>query len=279
MHRARTRGQITAMPMKIGTSGWQYRDWRGGLYPQGVPQRRWLEQYAQRYLTVENNNSFYRLPPRETFESWRERTPDDFVMAVKASRYLTHVRRLRDPAEPVARLLGAAAGLGPKLGPVLLQLPPTLKADASALDACLKEFRTAAAALGELGEHGLRVAVEPRHETWWTEEIRQVLTSRDAALCWADRRGRPITPLWRTATWGYLRFHEGTARPSPRYGLQALRSWVTRLTETWPDEADVYVYFNNDHGGAAVINSAQFAGLAQRAGRSVTRTPEVGSPS
>ena len=208
------------MPMKIGTSGWQYRDWRGGLYPPGVPQRRWLEHYAQRYLTVENNNSFYRLPSRETFESWRERTPDDFVMAVKASRYLTHVRRLRDPAEPVARLLGAAAGLGPKLGPVLLQLPPTLKADVKALDACLGEFRTAAAALGE---HGLRVAVEPRHETWWTEETRQVLAAHDAALCWADRRGRPITPLWRTATWGYLRFHEGTAQPRPRYGPQALR--------------------------------------------------------
>ena len=142
------------MPMKIGTSGWQYRDWRGGLYPPGVPQRRWLEQYAERYLTVENNNSFYRLPSRETFESWRERTPDDFVMAVKASRYLTHVRRLRDPAEPVARLLGAAAGLGPKLGPVLLQLPPTLKADVKALDACLGEFRTAAAARGRARSAG-----------------------------------------------------------------------------------------------------------------------------
>ena len=145
------------MPMLIGTSGWQYRDWRGGLYPEGVPQRLWLERYATHYLTVENNNSFYRLPSRETFAAWRERTPDDFVMAVKASRYLTHVRRLRDPAEPVARLVGAAAGLGPKLGPVLLQLPPTLKANPDTLDACLKEFRTAAAALGE---HGLRLAVD-----------------------------------------------------------------------------------------------------------------------
>jgi hypothetical protein len=136
------------MPMLIGTSGWQYRDWRGGLYPEGVPQRLWLEHYAAYYLTVENNNSFYRLPSRETFAAWRERTPDDFVMTVKASRYLTHVRRLRDPAEPVARLVGAAAGLGPKLGPVLLQLPPTLKSDPDMLDACLKEFRTVAATLG-----------------------------------------------------------------------------------------------------------------------------------
>ena len=127
---------------------------------------------------MENNNSFYRLPPRETFESWRDRTPDDFVMAVKASRYLTHVRRLRDPAEPAARLLAAAAGLGAKLGPVLLQLPPTLQADPG-----------------------------------------------------------------------------------------------TRLAEAWPDEADVYVYFNNDPGGAAVVNSVQFAELARQAGRGVTRVP------
>jgi uncharacterized protein YecE (DUF72 family) len=260
------------MPMKIGTSGWQYRDWRGRLYPAGLPQRRWLEHYARHYLTVENNNSFYRLPSRETFEGWRDQTPDDFVMAVKASRYLTHVRRLRDPAGPVARLLGAAAGLGPKLGPVLLQLPPTLKADPGALDACLKEFRAAAA----LGGQGPRVAVEPRHESWWTGEVRQVLAAHDAALCWADRRGRPVTPLWRTAAWGYLRFHEGTAQPWPSYGPQALRSWVERLARAWPDEADVYVYFNNDPGGAAVANSARFAGLARRAGRGVTRTPEAG---
>jgi uncharacterized protein YecE (DUF72 family) len=261
------------MPMLIGTSGWQYRDWRGGLYPEGVPQRRWLEHYAARYLTVENNNSFYRLPSRETFAAWRERTPDDFVMTVKASRYLTHVRRLRDPAEPVARLLGAAAGLGPRLGPVLLQLPPTLKADPGLLDACLREFRTASAALGGQAP---RLAVEPRHETWWTPEIQQVLAAHDAALCWADRLGRPVTPLWRTATWGYLRLHEGRAQPWPSYGSQALRSWVARLAGTWPDEADVFVYFNNDPGGAAVINSVRFAALAARAGRTVTRTPGAG---
>jgi uncharacterized protein YecE (DUF72 family) len=258
------------MPVTIGTSGWQYRDWRGVLYPPELPQRRWLEYYAGQYPTVENNNSFYRLPPRGTFEGWRQRTPDDFIMAVKASRYLTHIRRLRDPAEPAARLLGAAAGLGPRLGPVLLQLPPTLRADAGLLDRCLTEFRAAAAALGW---HRLRLAVEPRHESWWAGEVRQVLAAHDAALCWADRRGRPVTPLWRTATWGYLRFHEGTACPWPSYGPQALRSWAARLAQAWPDEADVYVYFNNDQGGAAVINSAQFAALARRAGRSVSRAP------
>jgi uncharacterized protein YecE (DUF72 family) len=260
------------MPVLIGTSGWQYRDWRGGLYPAEVAQRRWLEHYATQYQTVENNNSFYRLPSAETFASWRDRTPDDFVMAVKASRYLTHIRRLRDPAEPVARLLGAAAGLGPKLGPVLLQLPPNLAASPAALQACLNEFRAARLPDGRQ----LRVAVEPRHESWWTAEIQEILTAHDAALCWADRLGRPVTPLWRTAGWGYLRFHEGKADPWPRYGKQALRSWADRVAQAWPGDADVYVYFNNDPGGAAVVNSAEFAVLARDAGLAVTRTPPVG---
>src|ERR1700690_4279658 len=155
------------MPVLIGTSGWQYRDWRGGLYPGGVAQRRWLEHYATRYVTVEINSSFYRLPASETFAGWRARTPGDFVMAVKASRDLTHVRKLRDPAEPAARFLGAAAALGAKLGPVLLQLPPALTAEPAVLHACLKELP----AFPLPGGHGrLRIAVEPRHASWWTEE-------------------------------------------------------------------------------------------------------------
>ena len=264
------------MPVLVGTSGWQYRDWRGGLYPDGVPQRRWLEHYASRYMTVENNGTFYRLPARETFESWREKTPDDFVMAVKGSRYLTHVRRLQDPAEPVARLLGAAGGLGPKLGPVLLQLPPTLTAEPGRLDACLKEFRDAKVP-GISGP--VRVAVEPRHESWWTDEVRQILAEHGAALCWADRLGRPVTPMWRTASWGFLRFHEGAADPWPRYGEDALQSWVERIKEAHLTRADVYVYFNNDPGGAAVVNSAEFAALARQAGLTPTRTPGSGEVS
>jgi uncharacterized protein YecE (DUF72 family) len=264
------------MPVLVGTSGWQYRDWRGVLYPGGVPQRQWLEHYASQYATVENNNSFYRLPSRDTFTAWRDRTPDGFVMAVKASRYLTHIRRLRDPAEPVARLLGAAAGLGPRLGPVLLQLPPNLVADPPLLAACLDQFPAAARAAG-LGP--VRVAVELRHPSWWAEdqadEVRQVLATRDAALCWADRLGHPVSPLWRTAGWGYLRLHEGAAQPWPRYGPQALRSWADRIRHTWPGRADVCVYFNNDQGGAAVLDSAAFAGQARRAGLTVTPTPRA----
>jgi uncharacterized protein YecE (DUF72 family) len=255
------------VPILVGTSGWQYRHWRGVLYPPDVPQKRWLEHYAGLYATVENNGTFYRLPDRETFADWRARTPGDFVMAIKASRFLTHVRRLRDPAEPVQRLMQAAAGLGDRLGPVLLQLPPNLTAEVARLDACLAEFGKSGAG------QPVRVAVEPRHPSWWTEETRQVLAAHGAALCWADRRGRPLTPLWRTADWGYLRFHEGAARPWPRYGTRALRSWLDRVTGCWPGADPVYVYFNNDQLGAAIADSAAFARLARRSGREVTRTP------
>jgi uncharacterized protein YecE (DUF72 family) len=265
------------MPVLVGTSGWQYRDWRGVLYPVDLPQHDWLAYFASRYATVENNSTFYRLPGRDTFADWQERTPEDFVMGIKASRYLTHVKRLRDPAEPVAHLMGAASGLRGRLGPVLLQLPPDLPADPARLAACLAEFgkfrRPSPAGAGTAAGAAVQVAVEPRHPSWWTDEVRQVLAAHDAALCWADQRGRPVTPLWRTAGWGYLRFHQGAARPWPRYGRQALASWVSRIAGTWPDDQPVYVYFNNDPGAAAVADSAAFAGLARRAGRTVTRAP------
>ena len=128
------------MTVWIGTSGWQYRHWRGPLYPPDEPVRRWLELYAERFATVESNNAFYRLPERRTFEAWAERTPDDFVMAVKVSRYLTHIKRLAAPAEPVDRFLRRTAGLGPKLGPVLLQLPPQMAIDRRRLEATLARF-------------------------------------------------------------------------------------------------------------------------------------------
>jgi uncharacterized protein YecE (DUF72 family) len=255
------------MSVLVGTSGWQYRDWRGLLYPPGLGQGRWLEHYARYYLTVENNSSFYRLPGRETFAAWRARIPEGFVMAVKTSRYLTHVRRLRDPAQPVERLMLAASGLGERLGPVLLQLPPNLPADPSGLDACLAEFARFRAA-----DRPIRVAVEFRHPSWHTAEIREMLARHGAAVCWADRLGTPVTPLWRTADWGYLRFHEGSG--GPRYAEGTLLECARRLAATWPEQADVFVYFNNDPGGAALYDAATFASLIRQSGQQVSRTWE-----
>jgi uncharacterized protein YecE (DUF72 family) len=238
--------------MRVGTSGWMYDDWRDRFYPHDLPRREWLAHYAAESDTVEINNAFYRLPERDTFAGWRDQTPAGFRFAVKMSRYLTHIKRLRDPAEPVQRFLDHAAGLGDRLGPVLLQLPPTLRADPDLLDGALSRF-----------PDGIRVAVEPRHDSWWTDPIRAVLASHGAALAWADRRGRPITPLWTTAPWGYLRFHEGRATPRPEYGRVALATWLRRLHDAFGPEPDAYVYFNNDHGGAALRNAAAFRALAR----------------
>jgi uncharacterized protein YecE (DUF72 family) len=238
----------------IGTSGWQYKDWREAFYG-GLPQRLWLATYAERFPTVEVNNAFYRLPELSVFERWRDQVPDGFVVTVKASRYLTHIKRLQDPAEPVARLVGRARGLGDRLGPFLLQLPPTLRVAPDLLDACLAEF-----------PDDVRVAVEPRHASWWEaeDEVRAVLAARGAALVWADRRSRPIAPLWATAGWGYLRLHEGAASPWPSYGRRALASWLDRLADAFPGDADAYVYFNNDQRAAAVRDAAALCRLAER---------------
>ncbi len=248
------------MTVLIGTSGWQYRDWRGRFYPPALPQRLWLEHHAEHFATVESNNAFYRLPERTTFEAWRQRTPEDFRWAVKASRYLTHIKRLREPAEPVARLMGRAVGLQEKLDVVLLQLPPTLKADAALLRDCLAEFPP-----------GVRVAVEPRHATWETDEVRALLERYGAALCWADRAEQPVTPLWRTAGWGYLRLHTGAEGWG--YPPAALERWAERLAGTYADDEDVVVYLNNDPGGAAVVDAVALAGAVRRAGRTPTRVP------
>lgn len=253
--------------MVIGTSGWQYADWRVLFYPKGVAQRRWLEHYAREFATVELNATFYRPVQRRVFEGWRERTPDDFVMAVKAGRALTHIRRLLDPEIPLERMIEAARGLGDKLGPLLIQLPPNLSALPERLDAVLR-----------LVPDDLRVVVEPRHESWWTDEVRDVLAHHGAALCWADRLDQPVTPLWRTAEWGYLRFHVGTGEPWPCYDDEVLAGWVRRIDETWQTDSDVYVYFNNDPGGAAIHNAIRFAELARAAGWPVTRTPAPLAP-
>ena len=246
------------MKIQIGTSGWQYRDWRPAFYPTGLALGRWLEFYADRFSTVESNNAFYRLPEASVFRAWADRTPDDFVMAVKVSRYLTHIKRLREPAEPVDRFVSRVGGLGSKLGPVLLQLPPTFSAASERLTRALDRFR----------RHGVRVAVEFRHDSWFTEATYDLLRDHDAALVLADRKSHQ-SPLVRTADWTFVRFHEGAAHPRPRYGDSALATWVDRLRGD--DEA--WVFFNNDPGCWAVENARTFGRFAGRAGIDVTRFP------
>jgi uncharacterized protein YecE (DUF72 family) len=250
------------MTVWVGTSGWQYRDWRGPVYPPALKQGEWLEHYTTLFDTVEVNNAFYRLPSAETFAQWASRTPPGFVVTVKASRYLTHLKRLREPAEPVRRFLDHATHLGGKLGPVLLQLPPRFAVAADRLDETLTLFG------------GRRVAVEVRDDSWLNDEVRAILRRHDAAFVWADRHSRPLVPLWRTASWGYVRLHEGAAA-WPCYGRTALDSWARRIASSHDPAEDVFVYFNNDPRGCAVHDAAVFARSCARLGLDVTRAPRA----
>ncbi len=247
--------------LRIGTSGYQYRHWRGLFYPREVVTSRWLEYYAERFDTVELNATFYGLPEARTFERWASLAPDGFVFAVKASRYLSHVLRLREPREPVERLMERADRLGDHLGPILIQLPPTMEIDLDRLEETLAAF-----------PRPVRIAVEPRHASWFADGTRELLTKYEAALCLADRRSKHPAE-WRTASWTYLRFHQGGARPRPCYGAAALAAWTARLRERWGDQPDAYVYFNNDHRGCAVRDAAVFGRIAARRGIATTNVP------
>lgn len=244
-------GKTSPMQLRVGTSGWHYRDWRVAFYPEKLPTRLWLEHYAERFGTVELNNTFYRLPDASSFRSWKSQTPDGFLFTVKASRFLTHYRRLRDPEEPVERLLAAAGALDEKLGPVLLQLPPNLTVDTPALEDALDAFRGR-----------VRLVCEFRHESWYCDTVYELMRARDVALCLADRRNRH-TPLVRTATWGFVRMHEGVASPRPHYGRRALATWVDRIGDLWATNEECFVYFNNDHGACAIRDAFEFIELAE----------------
>lgn len=252
------------MPALIGTSGWHYSSWRGCVYPPGLPPSRWLGHYAGLFATVELNNAFYRLPEASVFEGWAQALPDDFVVAVKASRYLTHIKRLHDPAEPAARLIERARFLGPKLGPILLQLPPNLGIDVDALTDTMAAFPAE-----------VRLAVEFRHPSWFDPAVRRALTERGAALCLVDRRG-PVAPLWRTADWGYVRFHAGRGWIPGCYGPTALSAWARRVADLWPASAEVFAFFNNDAHACAPRDARRFAGALSRRGWSTSRVPAPG---
>lgn len=247
--------------LHVGTSGWQYRHWRLSFYPKEVPQRQWLRHYAQRFETVELNNSFYHLPDASSFQRWREETPRDFVVAAKMSRYLTHLKRLRDPQGPVSLFMERARHLGSKLGPVLVQLPPTLKAEPERLADALDQF-----------PGDVQVAVEFRDDSWLTDATRSVLEDHGAACCLADSPRRQ-TPEWRTASWGFVRFHEGLGSPRPCYEESALAEWVERIALLWNGDDDVYCYFNNDFYACAIRDAIVFADLARQAGLHPTRVP------
>ncbi|MFN2483905.1 MAG: DUF72 domain-containing protein [Candidatus Limnocylindria bacterium] len=238
---------------RIGCSGWQYRHWSSDFYPPDLPQQHWLEHYARTFDTVEVNNSFYRLPSRSVFAGWRRRSPAGFVFAVKGSRYLTHVKRLKDPGEPVARLWQAATGLEEKLGPVLYQLPPRWLRNLERLEGFL-----AALPAGRLH------AVEFRDKSWYSDETYELLQRHGVAMCVHDMAAS-ASPLRFVGPFGYVRFHGSGAKYGGRYPDRALDGWAERIGVELVAGRPMYAYFNNDVGGHAPRDAARLRDAIVRA--------------
>ncbi|HUC18261.1 MAG TPA: DUF72 domain-containing protein [Acetobacteraceae bacterium] len=227
----------------VGTSGWHYRHWVGPFYPAGTDSNRLLAFYAQEFRSVEINNSFYRLPDRETLIAWREATPDGFVFACKASRIITHMKKPKDTEEPTRRFLDAAGALGDKLGPILFQLPPHWHANAERLAQFLA-----------LLPQGFRVAFEFRDESWFAAPIFRLLERHGAACCAYDLDGRR-SPVQMTADFAYVRLHAPDGPYRGCYDGRALGGWARRLRAWQRSGLDAYCYFDNDEAGYAATNA------------------------
>jgi uncharacterized protein YecE (DUF72 family) len=247
-----------ATRLRVGCSGWHYKHWAGRVYPKELPTERWLEAYTKRFDTVELNNSFYRLPEAEQFDRWRRQVPSGFEFAVKASRFLTHFKRLIDPEEPIDRLLSRAKRLGPALGPILYQLPPgwipPLDRFEQFLELLPRQLTAKGAPLGH--------AVEFRDPRGYDPQMLDLLARHDVALCLHDMPGSEA-PRVLVGPFVYVRFHGFGAKYGGGYPLETLAEWAEWLRdETGSRKA--YVYFNNDRDAYAVANAETLAQLLRR---------------
>jgi uncharacterized protein YecE (DUF72 family) len=231
-------------PVRIGCSGWNYKDWREAFYPKGVPQSRWLEYYASEFDTVEVNATFYRLPTRETVANWVEQTPDGFQFAIKASRYLTHVKRLRELPKGIGRFSERLEPLleTPKMGPVLWQLPPGFKRDDDRLAEALEALPR------------WRHAFEFREPSWFAPDVYAALREHGVALVIGDHPKWPFQARELTADWTFVRLHYGNRGRRGNYSEAELETWKRRIA-AWRRKAEVLVYFNNDWEAFAVRNA------------------------
>lgn len=235
----------------IGTSGWHYPHWKGVFYPAGMPPREWLGYYCRSFATVEVNNFFYQLPSEQAVRHWRETAPDAFVFTVKASRYITHLKKLREPEKSLPNFLGRVGLLGSKAGPILVQLPAFLKPDPEKLDAFLQAARP---------EH--RWVFEFRNSEWFQDPIYSILSKHGAAFCIYDLAGR-VSPRMVFSDTTYVRLH-GPKADGPYQGdypESTLRTWAEFLMDEAQQGRTCYCYFNNDQAGFAVKNALQLKNL------------------
>jgi uncharacterized protein YecE (DUF72 family) len=234
--------------IRIGCSGWQYRHWRGSFYPAAAPQAQWFDHYARVFDSVEVNNSFYRLPPAETFAAWRHQAPSRFLYAVKASRFLTHMKKLKDPGDPLLRFFEHARELGPTLGAVLYQLPPNFRINLERLTAFLDAI-PAASHQARLRRRPLHV-IEFRDASWYDDRVYALLERHRVAMCLHDMQGSATARLV-VGPAVYVRFHVGTSKYGGRYDDRRLDAWADWLAARADEGLDVFAYFNNDTGGHA----------------------------
>jgi uncharacterized protein YecE (DUF72 family) len=239
-------------PVRIGCSGWSYDDWRDAFYPAGLPRSRWLEHYSRVFTTVEVNNTFYRLPSRDAVAAWAEDTPEGFVFTVKASRFLTHMKRLRDLGTPVERFYERIEPLSEagKLGPVLWQLPERMHRDDELLSSALQRLPA--------GRH----CFEFRHPSWFDREVCDLLREHGVALVIGDHPQRQFQAHALTADWTLIRFHYGSRGRRGNYSERELREWAAQISEL-RSRAEVLAYFNNDWEGFAVRNGLRMKRLIE----------------
>ncbi len=260
----------------IGCSGWHYKHWRGCVYPEALPTTAWLREYTKHFSTVEINNSFYRLPSEETFAGWRARVPRRFLFSVKASRFLTHIKRLREPEEPLERLLTHAKSLGPTLGPLLYQLPPRWFPEPDRLRLFLESLP---AYIAPGSRQRLYHVLEFRDPLGYEPWVIDLLREYNVTLCVHDMPGS-ASPLLAVGPVVYVRLHGYRAKYGGSYPDAVLSEWATWLERVLDGGRDAYVYFNNDINGFAVTDAARLIAELERrttagvlAGRSVASSP------
>ncbi len=224
----------------IGTSGWNYKHWKSVFYPEDLAQKDWLDFYKSRFHSVEINNSFYQLPAKLTFRQWKETVNDDFIFTVKASRYITHMKKLKDALEPLHRLLDHVAVLGPSLGPILFQLPPRWHINTERLSSFLKSL-----------PEKYRYTMEFRDDSWWHKDVYELLKNQNIAFCIYQLAGI-LSPREVTADFIYIRLHGPAAQAyQGQYDVQELAGWVGAFSSWSKQGREIFCFFDNDQNGYA----------------------------
>ena len=239
--------------VRIGCSGWNYKHWRERFYPRGLPARSWFQYYAEHFDTVEINNSFYRLPAAETFDKWREQAPPDFCYAVKANRFLTQAKKLKDCEEPLARMMPPFRHLGDRLGPILYQLPPSLKLNLERLESFL-----------ELVPKDVTNVFEFRDKSWYVPDTLALLDQHGASFCVHDMAGSASERL-AVGHAAYVRFHGGAGKYWGRYSDEVLLSWTDWIVAQARAGRQVWCYFNNDIDGHAIHDAQTLKAMVRQA--------------